>query len=178
MDARIQNFDGVYEPREDSQLLAELVGERAFGEVLDLGTGSGIQGITAALRGCRVTFSDISERAIEAAKRNAELNEVDGQFIVSDMFAGIGGDFDTIIFNPPYLPDEGGADAALDGGPDGRAVIDRFIGEYRRHLREGGIALLLESSLDRYGQDIERQGAELVGKRHYFFEDLAVLMLR
>jgi release factor glutamine methyltransferase len=170
--------NGVYEPREDSYLLAKAVGEYAFGKVLDLGTGTGIQGITAALKGCEVTFADVDRGALECAKMNAELNRVDGTFVRSDLFGGIKGKFNTIIFNPPYLESKKVKDLALDGGLSGRVLIDRFLKDYKKHLLAKHAVLLLESSINGYEKDVKRLGAKIVGKEHYFFEDLVVLLFR
>jgi len=175
--AEIRTCEGVYGPREDSDLLAGVVETHAHGDVLDLGTGSGIQGITAALKGCRVTFADIDGNAIEAAKKNAQLNGVKGDFVISNLFANIGGSFDTIIFNPPYLPSEGKKEIALDGGKDGREIVERFLRDYKSHLKPGGLVLLLESSFSGYEKEIAN-GAKVLAKSHYFFEDLVVLELR
>src|SRR5271157_5382794 len=90
---------GVYLPREDSKLLAGAVEEYAFGKALDLGAGTGIQGIVAAMKGCEVTFSDIDATAVACARRNAMQNNVAGKFIISDMFGNIKDKFNTIIFN-------------------------------------------------------------------------------
>ena len=168
---------GVYYPQEDSKLLAEAVEKYAFGKVLDLGTGTGIQGIIAALKGCEVTFADINASAVGNARRNAAQNGVKGTFVVSDMFENIPDRFNTIIFNPPYLELENtsGRDQDIAGGHHGRELIDRFIGEYAAHVLEDHAILLLESSVNRYEQDAERLRAEIVAKSHYSFEDLVVL---
>jgi release factor glutamine methyltransferase len=176
MDVKIKEFEGVYYPREDSHLLAGVVDKKARGDVLDLGTGSGIQGITAALKGCKVTFADIDRKAVEAAMKNAELNGVRGSFVLSDIFDGIGSKFDTIIFNPPYLPSDGIKQRALDGGRGGRELIDRFLGLYKDYLKPAGTVLLLESSFSGYEKEVEA-GAKILANGHYFFEDLVVLEL-
>ncbi len=173
---------GIYEPLEDSVLLAKAVEEHAFGSFLDMGTGSGIQGIIAAKKGCDVTFADIDEKAIRCAKANAEANGVHGKFIVSDLFDGITGRFNTISFNPPYLPSEpimGGRqrEYALDGGRLGRELIDRFLANYSKYVEEKHIILLVESSFNGYQEDAELLKAE-VTKVHYSFEDIAVLAFR
>lgn len=175
----------VYFPREDSFLLAEAVEKHAAGKVLDIGTGSGIQGIVAAKNGCSVLFSDIDDEAIKCAKENARANGVAGTFVRSDIFSNIKGKFNTIIFNPPYLPskplavmEKKDVQTALDGGKDGRELIDLFLEGYGRFLERDGIALLLESSHNLYENDAIKYGAQILMKRHYFFEDLAVLLLR
>ncbi len=167
----------VYEPAEDSYLLAKAVQEKAFGKVLDLGTGSGIQGITAALMGCDVTFSDIDENAVSCAKMNAELNKVKGKFVKSDLFSKIDGKFNTIIFNPPYLPSKKGGKKvhSLDGGGDGREVIDRFLADYKEYVLPKHTILLIESSFNSFEQDVEKLRAKVIGKTHQFFEDIVVL---
>jgi release factor glutamine methyltransferase len=73
--------------------------------------------------------------------------------IRADLFSGIRGRFDLIIFNSPYLPTapaervDGWLDYAWNGGADGRAVIDRFLGQAPAHLADRGGILLLLSSL-------------------------------
>jgi release factor glutamine methyltransferase len=176
-DIDITTERGVYHPREDSKLLAEAVEKYAFGKALDLGTGTGIQGIIAALKGCEVTFADINAYALSNARRNALQNNVKGTFVVSDMFDNIPGRFNTIMFNPPYLELEeaGGKNQDIAGGFQGRELIDRFIREYASHVLKDHVVLLLESSVNKYEQDAEKLHAEIVAKSHYFFEDLAVL---
>lgn len=176
----ISASEEVYCPREDSYLLARAVDKYAFGKTLDMGTGSGIQGIVAAKKGCDVTFSDVSQEALDCAAQNAKANSVCGRFVKSDMFDGISGRFDSIIFNPPYLPHEDHTlpDKNLDGGPDGRKLVDRFIRCFSKHVNREHVVLLLESSLDRYEQDIKKLNATIICRDHLFFEELVVLMVR
>jgi release factor glutamine methyltransferase len=172
---------GIYEPREDSHLLAEQVEKLATGKVLDLGSGTGYQGIIASLKGCNVVFADINPLAIRCAQGNAALNGATGAYIVSDLFSSIRGKFDCIIFNPPYLPEDPqntGADVALDGGADGRVFINRFLKEYRNFLKPGGFALLVESSLNNYEQDVAAFGGEVLAKKTVSFEEIVVLKLK
>jgi len=71
----------------------------------------------------------------------------------TDLFAGLSGPFDLILFNPPYLPTapeeriDDWLEYALDGGPTGRVVIERFIADAGRVLAPFGRVLLLVSSL-------------------------------
>ncbi len=182
-DIRLKScLGGVYEPLEDSMLLAKAVEKHAFGKFLDLGTGTGIQGIVAAKKGCAVTFADIDDKAIECAKANAADNSVTGEFCISDLFDGVTGKFNTIAFNPPYLPDEPELgmverEYALDGGIGGRELIDRFLSSYASHVEEDHIVLLVESSLNGYETDADLLKAE-VTKVHYSFEDIAVLAFK
>ena len=75
--------------------------------VLDMGTGSGIQAITAKKNyfDSEVVGADINPMAIDLAEENAKLNKVDIKFFVSDLFERFYNQkFDLIIFNAPYLP--------------------------------------------------------------------------
>ncbi|HIH39573.1 TPA: methyltransferase, partial [Candidatus Woesearchaeota archaeon] len=98
----------IYEPAEDSHLLSEFVKKLAFGKVLDVGTGSGIQAFEAAkLKKVRsVLAADISDEVIRHLKNKINKKELNSKIkiINSDLFSDIKGRFDTIIFNPPYLP--------------------------------------------------------------------------
>ncbi len=181
--------EGVYEPREDSFLLAEAVEEFAEGSVLDMGTGCGIQGIIAAGKTSvgKVLACDVSEKALAAARLNAEANGVAGKisFVKTNLFSAVKNEFDTIAFNPPYLPTEPGGkkfpDAvAWDGGRGGRKVVDRFLEEFQSHLAPGGKLLLLSSSLSGTRETLERLGAagygtEIVGEKSFFFEKITVI---
>jgi release factor glutamine methyltransferase len=180
---QIRNCDGVYAPREDSFLLSEAVKKYAKGKTLDLGCGTGIQGITAAKEGCEVTFADRNEMALECARNNCALNGMEGHFLHTDLFSDVEGKFDTIIFNPPYvatapLKRAKKVDISTDGGVMGREVIKRFVADCRKHLNPDGIILLLESSINNYGSDVKKYGAEIVGREKEFFEELVVLLIR
>ena len=81
--------------------MAEAVEKLAFKKTLDMGTGTGILGLTACANGCEVTFADIDKNALDCAKRNSALNSFTGEFIETDLFSNIFQKFNTIIFNPP-----------------------------------------------------------------------------
>jgi len=137
----------VYEPAEDSFLLQKYVEEHAFGRVLDIGTGSGIQALTAA--DCKnvreVVAVDINKRAIKelSAKRNRKVRAIE-----SDLFSQVNDKFNLIIFNPPYLPQDLGInDPALYGGEKGWEVSEKFFSEVSDYLISNGKILFLFSSL-------------------------------
>ncbi len=180
---KINEYQGIYYPREDSYLLAYAVEKYAFGSALDMGTGTGLLGIIAAKKGCKVTFADIDQKALAAAKANAAYNNVKGKFVETDMFSSIKEKYNTIIFNPPYLESlplkeldkKEKREFALDGGRKGRELIDLFLKEYKKHVEERHCVLLLESTINNFKKDAERLNAEVVGKENFFFEELAVL---
>jgi release factor glutamine methyltransferase len=138
----------VYPVEEDTLLLlrAAQAESRPGDRVLEIGCGSGHIS-TELSRTAEVLATDINPHAVQAAR------ELGAEVVRTDLFAGICGPFDLVIFNPPYLPttpDERINDwleYALDGGPDGRAVIARFIGGVGQVLAPGGRFLLLVSSL-------------------------------
>lgn len=179
-------MDHVYKPAEDSLLLMRHVEERVGGSVLDMGTGSGIQAVAAASKDevYRVVAVDIDPAAIEDARRRAVDASVSGkiEFRVGDLFEGLGGErFDWIVFNPPYLPSEGGADeASWSGGRTGSEVIARFLSEAAAHLKPGGTILLVYSSLT--GVNLERWRdsycVEVLEELPFFFERLFCVLLR
>lgn len=73
--------------------------------IIDLGCGSGVIGITLAkeLPNCKITCLDISDDAIELTKKNADLLEVDVTLKKGDMLENLNDKFDVIVSNPPYI---------------------------------------------------------------------------
>jgi release factor glutamine methyltransferase len=141
----------VYEPAEDSRLLAEAVVDRigADERVLEVGTGSGyVAARIAEKTGARVVGSDINPEACRRA-REAGIEAVRGN--LTDPFRR--DSFDVVCFNPPYLPTpperewSDPLEHALSGGEDGRRVIRPFLADVGRILRPDGRVYLLVSSL-------------------------------
>jgi release factor glutamine methyltransferase len=136
-------------------LVARLGQERlgASDRVLDLCTGSGVLAIAAARLGAgAVVAVDVSRRAVAAARLNARLNGVRVEARRGDLFGPVTGErFDLIVSNPPYLPGAAlssrGLARAWEGGPRGRAFLDRICERAAAHLRPGGRVLLVHSSL-------------------------------
>jgi release factor glutamine methyltransferase len=145
--------EGVYAPLRDTALLGEAVvarlGAHPRARVLDLCTGSGAVALSAATVGAVVTAVDIDERAVAAARVNAERCGLWVDVRHGDLFEPVrGSSFDLISCNPPYLPAPPGANCARwDAGPDGRFVINRLCREAYSHLGAGGVLLLVQSHL-------------------------------
>jgi len=155
-DSKFLVYPEVYEPAEDTFLLADNLDVRRGELVLELGTGCGLLVILAAKAAANVVATDISSAALECARTNAVANGVENciDFRLGDLFEPVVGErFDLVIFNPPYLPTEseevlhGPLDRAWQAGPDGRMVIDRFLNELPEHLTPKGRSIFLQSSL-------------------------------
>ena len=89
-----------------SHLLGDAVRERAHpgSRVLDMGCGCGVNAILAAREGARVLAVDVHEGAVIATRANAAANGVAGRVEarVSDVFSSVEGEFDLVVFDPPY----------------------------------------------------------------------------
>ena len=64
-DLEIEYFEDVYEPKEDSFLLAKAVQVEQGQEILDLGCGAGLVSIVAAKQGAKVTAVDVNKSALD-----------------------------------------------------------------------------------------------------------------
>jgi len=167
---RIITLPGVFQPRTDSWMLAEALGDvmPPGARVLDLCTGSGVLAITAALHGASaVTAVDVSRRSVATVRLNAALNGVRVRALRGDLFGAVPGErFDVVVSNPPYVPDaratppDTGANRAWDAGLDGRVVLDRICRDAAGHLEPGGVALLVHSSICGEQQTLEALRAQ------------------
>ncbi len=180
----------VYEPQEDSFLLKEFVKQHVKGVVLDMGTGSGLQAREAAhsKRTSKIFAVDIDKKAIAYCKEYSNHKRHKKiTWVVGDLFSPFKEKkylhfFDTIIFNPPYLPqDHKVRDITTEGGKRGHETIERFLDDVNNYLKPDGLVLLVFSSLTPEVHNIlERNmlvGKEL-GRTHMFFEDIFVYLIK
>lgn len=163
--------ENVLIPQPDTETLVEEAIKRIYEmhknnkgkiKILDLCTGSGAIAISidtyikkqieqGKMKDLKVEFvaTDISEKAIEVAKRNAKLHNANIKFIVSDMFDNIyETDFDLIVSNPPYIETktiptlskevQNEPHIALDGGEDGLKLYRIIASKGFKYMKDEG----------------------------------------
>jgi release factor glutamine methyltransferase len=154
-------------PRPETEELAEMILKLVVGgplEILDMGCGSGVLGLTLAaeLPDSHVTLADLSEDALSLTRENAEkLGITNITLVRSDLFSAISGTFDLIAANLPYVPEGEAAEMArelrhdpalaLFSGADGLDLLRRFVPEAFAFLKPGGL-LALEIGHDQASQ--------------------------
>ena len=171
---------GVYAPADDTFLMIDTLSTMSLRDkdVLDVGTGSGMLGLFCAKMGARVTVADIEDSALENVRTASCKLNLTIDVVRSDIFSAVTGRFDLVLFNPPYLPSDEIKDSAVDGGNNGRRLIDRFLTQVPPHLKTDGVALLLVSSLNdpRAIIDSHRElSLNVAASRNLYFEELQVL---
>ena len=144
-------------PRPETEILVETALKYVSPDktVLDLCTGSGAIAIAVKKEsGAQLVATDVSEGALMLAKKNAEINDADIEFIQSDMFEGLSDrKFDVILSNPPYVETDDIATlqkevkdfephVALDGGKDGLDFYRIIAKKAAEHLNENGVLIL------------------------------------
>jgi len=182
-----QSCEKVYEPAEDTFLLADNLIIKKRDKILEIGTGTGIIAIIASKISDDVTAIDINKYAVECAQKNAEINNVHIDIKLGDLYDPVMDEkFDLIIFNTPYLPTDEDEmvneelEAAWDGGKDGRAVINRFIKYLPDHIKPNGRIQLVQSSLSNVEETINilmEMGFEvsITARERFFFEEVVVI---
>jgi len=125
-----------------SSLMANSLDIREEDDVLDIGTGSGIQAVFAGEKAANVTAVDINPEAVKYAKINARNNKLGDRINVyqGDLFEKLSSKnkYDVIIFTPPYL--DGDVNTVLDHAlydPD-RKLLKRFFNQAGAYWKPGG----------------------------------------
>jgi len=153
----------LYQPQEDAFILEKQVKKYAKGLVLDIGTGSGIQAQAAAKKKAvtKVLATDIQKKVIDDCRAHIQDKKI--TFLQSDLFKKIPKKrFNTIIFNPPYLPNEPRLkDLTLDGGKRGYEILERFLtrlsnSDFKdKFILKGGTLLAKYIPLGRETKDLD-----------------------
>ncbi|WP_374301066.1 peptide chain release factor N(5)-glutamine methyltransferase [Paracoccus sp. (in: a-proteobacteria)] len=143
------------DPRPETEVLVQAALDLPWSSVLDLGTGTGaiLVSLLAARPGATGLGTDISDAALDVARRNARMIGVTAGFAKADWFDGVAGRFDLIVSNPPYIaldemaglsPDvrEWEPHGALTDGADGLTAYRAIAAGVADHLAPGGHVLV------------------------------------
>lgn len=143
------------DPRPETETLIEAALKLPFERVLDLGTGSGaiLISLLDERRQASGVGTDISAAALQVAQRNAAAIGVAAEFILSDWFTDVQGQFDLIVSNPPYIALSEMAElspevrewepwGALTDNGDGLAAYRSIAAGALSHLLSGGRLLV------------------------------------
>ncbi|MGV3660089.1 MAG: peptide chain release factor N(5)-glutamine methyltransferase [Prosthecobacter sp.] len=173
-------------PRPETETLVELILKKFAlppARVLDMATGSGCIGLSLAKAWpqSEVVLADISEDALDLARMNASRLKLNTKFTRSDLFEKITGSFDVIVANLPYIPTaeistlspevKRDPHLALDGGPDGLRIVERFLLAAPGYLNAGAL-IALEVGHDQ-GAPVANRCTELGYKHAVTAPDLA-----
>lgn len=136
---------------------------RPGARILDVGCGAGPGGIVA-MKAARqytssLTLGDINEAALQFSCANAALAKIEATLALGDLFEPVGGEFDFIVSNPPYLNDSAERTYRHGGGEWGAALSQRIVREGLERLAPGGRLVLYT-------------GAAIVDGRDPFIESL------
>ncbi|MDH4445326.1 MAG: peptide chain release factor N(5)-glutamine methyltransferase [Akkermansiaceae bacterium] len=145
-------------PRPETEELTEWILQRELPkdlEILDMGCGSGVLGLSlaAARPDWKISLADVSPDALALTEENARsLGLTNVSLTHSDLFSQITGTFDGIVANLPYIPETERATLtrevmhdpalALFSGDDGLDLIRRFVPDAFHHLKPGGWIVL------------------------------------
>ncbi len=170
----------VYSPSDDSFLLLKVIEVKPDERFLEMGCGSGLISLHAAKAGADVTAVDINPHAVECTRRNAAKNNLKVNAIESNLFENVVGDFDVMVFNPPYLPEETRSTSWIEkswsGGEEGSEVAVQFMDSAWKHLLPGGRIYVILSSIGGFTSALKsakpRYDSEMLEEKHMFFESI------
>jgi HemK-related putative methylase len=192
----------VYLPSDDTDLLLEIIDEKIiktnkkYNKAIEIGSGNAFLSLAIYDNVNELYSTDINPIVVDYLLNVKERYNLEKMKIIySNLFESIDENekFDLVIFNPPYVPTEelsededldeiNGYDLAVNGGQDGREIIDKFLDKLPLHLSEKGECYLLISSLNKPIEIIENLkqknlNSEIIGTKKLFFEELFVLKI-
>lgn len=171
------------DPRIDTEVLIEAVFRRFKGNppqrILDLGTGTGciIIALLSEFPDAIGVGADLSFGAVQVARRNAQRHGVEERcsFVCGKWGAGLAGEFDLIVSNPPYISNQVIPNLdenvqkfdpilALDGGQDGLQAYKMIFSDLSRLFKKGGYGFF------EIGFDQEKTVVRLSEESRFFVE--------
>ena len=134
----------------DSHGLVQTAPRQPCGELLDLCTGSGIQGLVASRYASRVVAVDLNPRAVRFARFNAQLNGVQNHEVrLGSLYEPVASEqFDVVLANPPFVPSPEMGLAFRDGGTRGEFILRQIVRDAPEHLREHGRLCIVTDLVD------------------------------
>lgn len=167
-DLEIVDRLGVSPVGNDTLMIARCIANIPFTRALEIGAGTGFVSLYATRLGRCCEGTDVSAEAIACCRSNAKANNLDISFYLSDLFENVQGQFDLILFNPPYghsrpgrwsrvleiikslLPKENRLLSALVYRviqKDRRLLIRRFLNTVRDYLLiDGSVVIVLRDN--------------------------------
>lgn len=132
-------------PNPTSRLLSRFTVRRPSKATLDLGTGNGIQALSAASHSAHVVATDLNPRAVTYATLTARLNGLENiECLPGDGFEPVAGrKFDLIVSNPPFFISPSDRYLFCDNSMDLDQLCRRFVREAPSLLNEDGYFQLL-----------------------------------
>jgi release factor glutamine methyltransferase len=157
---RVRVLGNIYEISEEvfnpgyyytSKFMAKHIKVKPEDIVLDMGTGSGIQAITAAHRASKVIAIDINPVAVRFARKNVRANGLENivSVIEGDLFSPLYRQriFSVIFFTPPYMdgtPKTNFDKALFDSN---KGLVERFFNEAKEYIKSDGYIQMIYSSI-------------------------------
>ncbi len=144
-------------------LLEKLKVDEIKGDVLDFGCGYGPVGIylkkVTNANNANIDMVDINERALNLAKKNANLNNVNVNIFQSDIYQNVHKKYDFIISNPPIRV--------------GKEILYKILFEANDHLKENGMLIIVVNK-DQGAKSITRDlqkiyNVSVLGKNKGFY---------
>jgi len=192
---RVQVLGRTYEISQDvfnpkfyytSEFMARHINVTPQEEVLDMGTGCGIQAITAGEKARWVIAIDINPQAVVFARKNVIKNGLEDKIMVvqGDLFSPLHPrhKFDIILFTPPYI--EGTPKTYFDQAlfDPGKRLIRRFFAEAGDYLKPEGYVQMVYSSIADPEQVLEIAGEfgwknSLIAQEKTFMEKFLIYKL-
>ncbi|MEA3429801.1 MAG: methyltransferase domain-containing protein [Nanoarchaeota archaeon] len=185
----------LYQPQEDTYLILEQVQKLSRGKVLEMGTGTGILAFEAQKNAKWVVALDINPDAVKFVGNLRILKKIKNMLVRdSNLFSFLKNNFvdydkkrkqfkltfdnkkntkfDTIIFNPPYLPMHKGEEQSVDlyvsGGKYGYEIVEDFLNDVNEYLEPEGNVFLVFSSLTK-----QKKVEEIINNNLLEFEQLS-----
>jgi len=143
---------------------ADLERDPVRGALLDIGAGSGVGAILTAglMRPQRVVLTDVNLTALTFARANAELAGVEIEGVHTGDARTVGGDFDLIIANPPFIEDADRLAYRHGGGQLGAQAALDWTSQALDKLVRSGRFLLYSGSAIVGGHDALKAGLEAI----------------